>query len=425
MRTHFTDAQRTDRETAASEAAIRKCVHCGFCTATCPTYVLLGDERDSPRGRIALIQDMLERGGTPSTATVRHIDRCLSCLACTTTCPSGVDYAQLIDHGRAYVEGHYRRPWIDRALRAMLAAVLPHPRRFRAALRLAPAGRLLRSVLTRFAALKPLVAMLDLAPRSLPAAAPAPVTPHARRVLMLRGCAEPVLAPQVQAATIRLLDRMGIGVDFAADICCGALVQHIGHDAAARDFARANIAAWETALAARDYAAVIVTASGCGSQLKSYGKLLAHDPAWAERASHIAARACDWSELVKAHSLPPVVPGRTLAVAYQAACSLQHGQRIDTPRALLIAAEFAVSDPREGHLCCGSAGTYNILQPDLSSALRDRKNAALVATGAQIIASGNIGCITQLRGGDLPVVHCVELLDWATGGPRPAIGGSV
>lgn len=420
MRTRFTDAQRADPEIAASEAAIRKCVHCGFCTATCPTYVLLGDERDSPRGRIAMIQNMLEIGGAPDPAAVRHIDRCLSCLACTTTCPSGVDYAQLIDHGRAHIATHYRRPWVDRQIRRLIAAVLPYPQRFRTAMRLAPAGRLLRPVLDRIGALRPLAAMLDLAPRVLPAAQIAVPTMHVPRVLMLRGCAERVLAPQIKAATIRLLDRMGIGVDFVDDVCCGALVHHIGDDAAARDFARANIVAWETALARRAYDAIIVTASGCGSQIKAYGKLFAHDERWSARAETVAALARDWSEVVASHPMPPIVAGREIRVAWQAPCSLQHGQHIDAPRALLVAAGFAVIDPREPHLCCGSAGTYNILQSEIATQLRDRKRAALDATGADIIASSNIGCITQLARGAVPVVHSVELIDWATGGPRPA-----
>ncbi|MGL4541168.1 MAG: glycolate oxidase subunit GlcF [Polymorphobacter sp.] len=424
MRTQFTDAQRAEPAVARSEAAIRKCVHCGFCTATCPTYVLHGDERDSPRGRIALIQNMIEAGGPPTAATVRHVDRCLSCLACTTTCPSGVDYAQLIDHGRAHIEAHYRRPWHDRLLRRGLAAVLPYPARFRAALALAPLGRLFQPWLARHVATRPLAAMLALAPRSLPApmttpAKTLPATTHQHRVLMLRGCAEPVLAPQIQAATVRLFDRMGIGVDQVDDGCCGALVHHIGQEAAAQAMARANIERWEAALASHDYAAIIVTASGCGSQLKAYGKLLADDPDFAARAARIAALARDWSEIVAANALPPRVAGQGLRIAYHAACSLQHGQRVDAPRALLVAAGFDVVVPGEAHLCCGSAGTYNILQSEIAAALRDRKQAALAATGATLVASGNIGCLTQLAGAALPLVHSVELLDWATGGPLP------
>ena len=419
MQTHFTDAQRTAPAVQRSESAIRKCVHCGFCTATCPTYVLLGDERDSPRGRIALIQNMLEAGGTPDAATVRHVDRCLSCLACTTTCPAGVDYAQLIDHGRAYIAEHYERPWHDRLMRWTLAAVLPHRDRFRAALALAPLGRLVQPLLARTAATRPLAAMLALAPRQLPKSEPAPATTHQRRVLMLRGCAEPVLAPHIQAATIRLLDRIGIGVDYADDGCCGALVHHIGEEDAARVMARANIGRWEAALARHDYSAIIVTASGCGSQLKAYGKLLVDDLHYAARAARIAALAKDWSEVVADAGLPASVNGQGLRIGYHAACSLQHGQRVDAPRALLVAAGFDVVQPADAHLCCGSAGTYNILQSELAGALRDRKLAALNATGATVVASGNIGCLTQLAGDRLALVHSAELLDWATGGPRP------
>ena len=419
MRTHFTPEQRADPAVVRSEAAIRKCVHCGFCTATCPTYVLRGDERDSPRGRIALIQNMLEAGTTPDAATVRHVDRCLSCLACTTTCPSGVDYAQLIDHGRAYIAEHYQRPWHDRLTRRALAAVLPYRLRFAAALTLAPLARWAAPWLAKAPATAPVAAMLALAPRHRPAATPVAATTHRRRVLMLRGCAEPVLAPQIQAATIRLLDRIGIGVDYADDGCCGALVHHIGEEARAQAMARANIARWEAALARHDYTAIIVTASGCGSQLKGYGKLLADDAAFADRAARIAALARDWSEVVADAGLPAGTHAHALRIAYHAPCSLQHGQRIDAPRALLVAAGFDVVQPAEAHLCCGSAGTYNILQSELAGALRDRKRAALGATGARIVASGNIGCLTQLAGDQLALVHPAELLDWATGGPPP------
>lgn len=415
MRTGFTPEQLADSETAASAAAIRKCVRCGFCTATCPTFVVLGDERDSPRGRIGLIQDMLRAGGPPTTAQVRHVDRCLSCLACTTTCPSGVDYRQLIDHARAHIETHHRRPLGERLLRRVIAAVLPSRARLRAVLLLAPAGRMLQPLLRSMA--PRLAAMLDLAPADLSAPQPLPATAHEERVLWLRGCVEPVVAPGIAAALARLLDRAGIGVDPLEVACCGALVQHMGEAERARALARATIDAAEAALARRPYLAIVATASGCGAALKHYGHLLRDDPAYAGRAAGIAALARDPSEVIPA--LPAAIPAGT-RVAYQAACTLQHGQRVlAEPKALLTAAGFVVAEPAEAHLCCGSAGTYNILQPELSGALRDRKAAALTALGAEFVASGNIGCIVQLRRAGLPAVHLVELLDWAAGGPRP------
>jgi glycolate oxidase iron-sulfur subunit len=422
METRFTPAQLADPATARSEAVIRKCVHCGFCTATCPTYVLLGDERDSPRGRIYLIKDMLENDRAPSRETVTHIDRCLSCLSCRTTCPSDVDYMRLIDHGRAYVEQHYRRPLADRLMRGLIAFVLPHRGRFRLALALAPLARPLAPWLRRSAALKPLAAMLDMAPKRTPAAAgPAPATTHARRVLMLRGCAEPVLAPQIQAAAVRLLDRAGIGVDQVADGCCGGLVHHMGREDEAKAFARANIDRWTAALEHHPYEAILTTVSGCGVTLKNYGFMFRDDPAYAARTARIAGLVRDISEVLQPSDLPaPVIPPGTL-VAYHAACSLQHGQGLRAePKQLLAAAGFTVREPIDAHLCCGSAGTYNILQSDIAGRLGARKIETLQAVAPQVIATGNIGCLMQLSAAAaIPVVHTIELLDWAGGGPRP------
>ena len=425
MQTSFTAGQLADPDIRESEGILRKCVHCGFCTATCPTYVLLGDERDSPRGRIYLIKEMLEKGRPASATVVRHIDRCLSCLACVTTCPSGVDYMHLVDHARAHIERTYRRPPGERLLRWLLAHTLPHPGRFAL---LAAAGRLVQPLAGLLPGrLRAGLALLPRSPGRTPRAGagvhPARGTPRLR-VALLAGCVQDTLAPDINAATIRLLTRLGVEVVVAPDAgCCGALVHHMGRVEEARAAARRNVAAWE-ALTAGGLDAIVANASGCGTMLKDYAHLLRDDAAWAPRAQRIAALARDVSEIVaslglESASAPP------LTVAYHAACSLQHGQRLASPpRDLLTRAGYRVVDPVEGHLCCGSAGTYNILQPALADRLGARKAARLAATRANVVAAGNVGCMVQIaRHAGLPVVHTVELLDWATGGPRPAALG--
>jgi len=415
MRTDFTAGQLADPQTAASAAAIRKCVHCGFCTATCPTYVLLGDERDSPRGRIELIRAMLERGGKPTKAEVTHVDRCLSCLACATTCPSGVDYGQLIGHARAHIEAHYPRPWLDRLLRAALPWVLTRPRRLKAALALGRSAQGLEPWFRRLG-LAPLAALLRLVPA--PARAPRGVGTYpaveARRgrVILLQGCVEPVMAPQVRDAAVRLLARAGYDVVLAeGEGCCGAISEHLGRGREARDMARHNVLAWGHL--APD--AIVTTAAGCGTTLKAYGHLLGQE------GVHVAARARDVLEFLGEVGLPPIANATGLSVAYHAPCSLQHGQRLlAQPARLLAEAGFEVRMVPEGHLCCGSAGVYNILQPELAGRLRDRKAANIARTGAAVVAAGNVGCMAQIAPAlAAPVVHPVELLDWATGGPRP------
>jgi len=411
MKTAFTPAQLTDPEMAASAAAIRKCVHCGFCTATCPTYVLLGDERDSPRGRIELIREMLETDGPPSPAAVTHVDRCLSCLACTTTCPSGVDYAQLIDHARAHIEAHHVRPWPERLIRMALAWVLTRPRRLKLALALGRLARPLEPMLERVRP-GPLAAMLRMVPAKVDAPASVTVPQPARRkgrVILLQGCVESVVAPQVRSAAMRMLARCGYEVVLAeGEGCCGALSQHLGRSDEARAMARANLAAWACA---GQVNAIVTTAAGCGTMLKDYRRLVGQD---------VPAR--DILEFIDEAGLPPVERPPGLAVAYHAACSLQHGQQIKVaPPRLLAEAGFDVRLPAEGHLCCGSAGVYNVLQSELATRLRDRKAANIAATGAVVVAAGNVGCMAQLAPVlDAPVVHPVELLDWATGGPKPA-----
>jgi glycolate oxidase iron-sulfur subunit len=420
MRTEFLPEQLADPATATSEKAIRTCVHCGFCLATCPTYVLLGDERDSPRGRIYLIKEMLERDQTPTPEVVTHIDWCLSCLACTTTCPSGVDYAHLIDHARAHVEETYRRPFLDRTLRRILAKVLPYRERFAAAVRL---GRLASPLAGAFGGR--LAAMLKMAKENRPHEVkiePSAATGARRgRVILQAGCAEPVLRPNFQAAATRLLNRLGYDVERApGEGCCGALVHHMGREAEALAFVKHNVDAWSAVIEGVD--AIIVTASGCGATVKEYGFLLRNDPAYAERAARISALAKDITEFVSPEDLPKSVRPK-IRVAYHAACSLQHGQKVtEQPKRLLERAGFEVATPVEAHLCCGSAGVYNILQPEIADRLGERKSASLDALKPDVIVTGNIGCAVQIgaRAG-APVVHIAELLDWATGGPRPLV----
>ncbi len=424
MQTRFSPAALADPEMATSEAAIRKCVHCGFCTATCPTYVLLGDELDSPRGRIYLMKGMLEAGEQPTRQVVKHVDRCLSCLSCTTTCPSGVDYMHLVDHARSYIEERYRRPWPDRVLRYLLAKILPSPMLFRAALSLARMARPFAPLVGRLGkSAAPLKAMLDLAPTRRPkrsALRNGDVKVRRGRVILMGGCAEPVLRPSTQEAAVRLLNRGGYDVVFASEEgCCGALVHHMGRREEALVRARRNIDAWEPLLGT-SVGAILVTASGCGTAVKDYGHLLKDDPAYAARAARVAALVQDVSEFVAQLDVDYAVREGT-RVAYHPACSLQHGQKLQgLGERLLARAGFEVSLPRDAHLCCGSAGTYNILQPELAGALGDRKAAAIAALAPDVIATGNIGCAVQIgRRTEVPVVHTIELLDWASGGPKP------
>ena len=423
MQTHFTEAQLKDPATARSNEVLRACVHCGFCTATCPTYAVLGDELDSPRGRIYLIKDMLESGRPADARTVKHIDRCLSCLACMTTCPSGVHYMHLVDHAREYIEQTYRRPLSDRMLRWVLAKVLPYPTRFRLALLGAKIGR-------PFAFLMPdarLKAMLAMAPKHIPPVSrnDDPQTfpaqgPRRMRVALMTGCAQRALNTDINDATIRLLTRLGVEVVVAEGAgCCGALTHHMGKSAESHATAARNIRAWWAEMQGDGLDAVVINTSGCGTTVKDYGHMF-RNHALAEQAQAVSAIAMDVSEVLQKLDLP-AGGAAPLKVAYHAACSLQHGQQIKTaPKNLLKRAGFEVVEPRDAHLCCGSAGTYNLMQPEISGQLKDRKVATLEATAPQVIAAGNIGCMIQIGSGTgVPVVHTVELLDWATGGPQP------
>ncbi|WP_439572574.1 heterodisulfide reductase-related iron-sulfur binding cluster [Phreatobacter sp.] len=456
MQTNFTPAQLADPAMAASEKILRTCVHCGFCTATCPTYQLLGDELDSPRGRIYLIKDMFETGKPATPEVVKHVDRCLSCLSCMTTCPSGVHYMHLVDHARAHIEQTYRRPLPDRLMRGVLAAILPYPNRFRLAL----AGGFLARKALRLASLlrwkgraavavarhgtapvsartglfRRAHAMIELAPLRLPSRShldrggvhPAQGSRRGR-VAILKGCAQSVLAPSINEAAVRLLTRLGVEVVFAkGEGCCGALVHHMGKESQSHAQAKRAIDAWIAEMDGEGLDAVVITASGCGTTIKDYGFMFRDDPAYADKAARVSAIAKDVTEYLATLDLPPAPEARGLTVAYHSACSMQHGQGIkDLPVKLLKAAGFTVKEPAEGHLCCGSAGVYNIMQPEIATRLRDRKIGNLDRAKPDLIAAGNIGCITQIAEGyagkdrPVPIVHTVELIDWVHGGPLP------
>ncbi|MBS7810829.1 glycolate oxidase subunit GlcF [Roseococcus pinisoli] len=428
MQTNFTAEQLRDPDTAESNRILRTCVHCGMCTATCPTFLLLGDELDSPRGRIYLIKDMLESGRPASELEVRHVDRCLSCLSCMTTCPSGVNYMHLVDHARTYIEETYKRPWPERMLRGVLARVLPSPKLFRLSLKAAALARPLEPAIPGQSMLaQRLRGMLALAPKALPAPDPmqeAQVHPaegeRRGRVGLLTGCAQKVLNPEINAATIRLLTRMGIEVVITpGQGCCGALTHHMGQHERAMAAARANIRAWSAEIEGQGLDAIVVNASGCGTTLKDYGFMFREEPD-AEDAARVAGLAMDITEVLEKFAYAPTRDEPAMTVAYHSACSLQHGQKITAlPKQLLARAGFKVKEPAEGHICCGSAGTYNILQPAIAGQLRTRKLENIRRTKADVIAAGNIGCMTQLAGDAMPVVHTVQLLDWMAGGPRP------
>jgi glycolate oxidase iron-sulfur subunit len=433
MQTAFTLAQLADPDVAESEKILRTCVHCGFCTATCPTYVLLGDELDSPRGRIYLIKEMLEHDAPATKDVVTHIDRCLSCLSCMTTCPSGVHYMHLVDHARAHIEQTYRRPLFNRALRSVLAAVLPDNRRLRAALALARLARPL-APLFQWVSLKPVAAMLRLAPGRLPVPAMAAAqgsTAHVfpaegtrrGRVALMAGCVTPVVGPSINEAAIRVLTRHGIEVVLPqGQSCCGSIAHHMGRERDAHAAVRRNVDAWMVEVDGEGLDAIIITASGCGTTVKDYGFMLRTDAAYAGKAKRIAALAKDISEYLAGLEVRATGVAAGFVTAYHGACSLQHGQKITRePKELLSRAGFVVKDVPEGHLCCGSAGTYNILEDDIAKRLRARKVANIQRVKPDVIAAGNIGCITQIAAGtNIPVVHPVELVDWATGGPKPA-----
>jgi glycolate oxidase iron-sulfur subunit len=418
MRTAFRTEQLTDPHMKDAEQALRTCVHCGFCTATCPTYLLLGDERDGPRGRIVLMQHMLESDAPPTAETVKHLDRCLSCLGCKTACPSGVDYSALIDTSRSYIETHYVRPLPERLFRAFILFVLTRPKLFAA---LSGVSRWFAPILTR------LPGKLGIMSRkarggerkrvdwSLP-----DVSSGAPRVLLLPGCVQRALAPGIDAAAARVLAREDMRVErLDRSGCCGALAYHLGKAEMGKEYARGIIRAYEEEAAKGNVEAVLITASGCSAFLKDYPHVFADEPEWKKRAEAFAAKVRDFTELARPAAAPVGAAVAAPVVAFHPPCTLQHGQRIyGRGEALLAAAGFRLAPIPDAHLCCGSAGSYSLLQPEIAEQLRERKLAAIRSTGAEIIASANIGCLTHLAG-ELPTVHIAELLDWAGGGRRP------
>lgn len=428
MQTNFTPKQLENPANQMANDILRSCVHCGFCTATCPTYQVLGDELDSPRGRIYLIKDMLEAGRAADEKTVKHVDRCLSCLACMTTCPSGVHYMHLVDLAREHIEKTYKRPLMDRLLRQVLAFVLPYPKRFRVAILGAWIGRPFKGLLPR-----KFRVLIDMAPKSLPPVSrndDAQVFPaigkRVRRVALMTGCAQKALNTDINDATIRILRRHGCEVVVAKGSgCCGALTHHMGKVDASHASAAANIQAWMREVNGDGLDAIVINTSGCGTTVKDYGHMLRNGPL-ATEAALVSGLARDISEVLAELNLPASGANK-MRVAYHAACSLQHGQQIkETPKDLLRHVGFEVVEPTDAHLCCGSAGTYNLLQPEIAGKLKARKVTSLAATSPDVIAAGNIGCMIQIGSDNanpsndvIPVVHSVELLDWATGGPKP------
>lgn len=409
MQTQLAEFIKDTPQGREADEILRKCVHCGFCTATCPTYQLLGDELDGPRGRIYLIKQVLE-GHAPSERTRTHLDRCLTCRSCESTCPSGVAYGRLVDIGREVVEQRVPRQGMERAVRWMLREFVPRAGLFGAAMR---AGRLVRGVLP--------AALRDKVP-SLRPAGPWPDREHGRRMIVLAGCAQPAMAPSINAAAARVLDAVGIRLqEMPGAGCCGAVRFHLNDQDGGRDDARRNIDAWWPAIEAGEVEAIVMTASGCGTQVSDYGHLLAHDSAYADRAARVSAMTRDIAQIVadeQAALMALLDAGEAGAaalpsVAFQAPCSQQHGLKIrGTVEALLMRAGYRLLPVRDGHLCCGSAGTYSLLQPALSRRLRDNKLAALGEQGADIIASANVGCMTHLQAGtQTPVRHWIELLD--------------
>ena len=406
------------------ESILRNCVHCGFCLSDCPTYSILGDERDSPRGRIYLIKDLIESNGKTAELIKPHVDKCLSCLACTTVCPSGVDYHHYIDFARSYLEQHIKRPIIENLSRWFLAKTIPNPRLFRFSLLFA---RLVRPISVLLG--KRIKAIIKLIPTKLIKNSilqtPQSFIPEGKtrlRVALLAGCAQQVLRPSINEATIRLLNRLDCEVVLADKVgCCGALVHHLGRREEAKDFAKVNITSWTKEIKGKGLDAIVINASGCGTEVKRYGHLFRNDDHWRDKAERISTLTKDISEFLNEQELRSHQLVENCTVLYHDACSLIHGQKVrNEPRLLLNNVGFDVREIPGKHFCCGSAGVYNLIQEEIARQLKSRRLKAIDKIESAFIATGNIGCQVQLQTSlDRPVVHTVELLDWATGGPRP------
>jgi len=431
METHFSKEQLKDKDNKSSEKILRKCVHCGFCNATCPTYQLLGDELDGPRGRIYLIKDMLENNKPANERIVKHIDRCLSCYSCMTTCPSGVNYMHLIDHGRNHIEKTYKRPLKDRVIRSFLSTILSNSTYFKI---VAILTQLIRPF--RFIFPKKLSEMINLMPRKFPKKTlsrkriyPAENKKKAvARVALLIGCVQKVISPQINEATIRLLNRHNIEVVVPKQIkCCGSLNHHLGKEQSAHLTFKRNISTWYDEYLKNGLDAIISNTSGCGTTLKDYGFIFRSDKDFKKKAKKISELTKDITEYlnenIKLNFIKKQKNEKTYKIAYHSACSMQHGQKIhDVPINLLQKTRNEVLDIPDGHLCCGSAGTYNLLQSDIANRLLKNKISNIEKIKPQIISTGNIGCITQIaQGTKIPILHTVEIIDWYTGGPKPKI----
>jgi len=431
METNFSKEQLKDKDNKSSEKILRKCVHCGFCNATCPTYQLLGDELDGPRGRIYLIKDMLENKKPANEKIVKHIDRCLSCYSCMTTCPSGVNYMHLIDHGRSHVEKTYKRPFRERVVRDFLSKVIPNATYFR-----------VLGILTFF--IKPIKYLFPKKIREMinlmPIKFPKSNLPKMRiyfaqkrkkpiaRVALLTGCVQKVLSPQINDATIRLLNRHGIEVVVPKEIaCCGSLNHHLGKSDLANETFKKNILIWHEEYLKNGLDAIISNTSGCGTTLKDYGFIFRADNEFKKKAKKISELTKDISEYldenVKLNFISNKENNKSYRVAYHSACSMQHGQKIhDLPKNLIKKTGNEVLDIPDGHICCGSAGTYNLLQSDIAKKLLKNKILNIQKVKPQFITTGNIGCITQIASSTkIPILHTVEIIDWYTGGPKPKI----
>jgi len=431
METHFSKEQLKNKDNKSSEKIFRKCVHCGFCNATCPTYKLLGDELDGPRGRIYLIKHMLENNKPANEKIVKHIDRCLSCYSCMTTCPSGVNYMHLIDHGRKHIEKTYKRPFSDRLIRFLLSKILPKSFNFRVIM-----------ILTQF--VKPFKFLFSTKLREMiifmPSTSPKKTLPNINvysvqkrkkpvaRVALLTGCVQKVISPQINEATIRLLNRHGIEVVVSKGVdCCGSLNHHLGKTNLANETFKKNISIWYDEYLKKGLDAIISNTSGCGTTLKDYGFIFRSDENFKKKAKKISELTKDISEYlsekVKLNFIMQSPNEKKYRIAYHSACSMQHGQKVHKePINLIKKTGNEVFEISDGHICCGSAGTYNLLQSKIAKELLKNKITNIEKLNPQFISTGNIGCITQIASGTkIPILHTVEIIDWYTGGPKPKI----